>query len=111
MSYTPYYGQQNFNPFEEVTFTTHDYVIGGKLVIGHATYDAGYASLMNTDIEARQRVKFELANQLATYMIENNLVEFTQMDDHTMQTKRVAVRAYLAPNDQIKILRLANKIV
>jgi hypothetical protein len=26
-------------------------------------------------------------------------------------TKTVMVRAYLAPNDQVKILRLANKIV
>lgn len=105
------YQQHHFNPFEEVTFTTYDYVIGGKMVVGHATYDAGYASLMNTDVDARQRVKLELANQLATYIIENNLVEFTQMDDPTRMAKRVAVRVYLAPNDQVRILRLANKIV
>ena len=92
-------------------FQTHDYIIGGKLVVGKATLDESFAQLMNTDYDARMSLKKDLVHQLAEFMLENNLVEFTQMDDPLTFRKHVAVRAYLAPNDQVKILRLANKVV
>jgi hypothetical protein len=44
-------------------------------------------------------------------MIENKLVEFTQSDSMVDGSKRIAIRAYLAPDEQVKILRVANKIV
>ena len=97
--------------YDELKFTTHDYIIGGKMVVCYATIDGSYASLLNTDYDARQRVKFELATKMATYMVEQNLMEFTQMKDPLTFDTRLACRAYLAPNDQVKILRLANKIV
>ena len=95
----------------EADFTTHDYAIGGKLVVGKCSLDESYSQLMATDVEARHMVKTRLVQQLATYMLENNLVEFTQLQDPITFTKTIAVRAYLAPNDQVKILRLANKIL
>ncbi len=91
-------------------FTTHDYSIGGKMVVGKAVLDDSYSHLMNTDYEARKKVKEHLIHQMAEYILENNLVEFTQMDDPVTFRKHIAVRAYLAPNDQVKILRLANKV-
>jgi hypothetical protein len=91
-------------------FTVHDYAIGGKMVVGKAILDDSYSELMRTDSEARQRVKEDLIHQMATFILENNLVEFTQFDDPVTFRKHVAVRACLAPNDQVKILRLANKI-
>lgn len=93
------------------TFTTYDYLIGGKLVVGRAILDESYVQLMKTDIEAKQKVKMDLIQQMATFMLENNLVEFTQHDDPLTFRKAVTVRAYIAPDDQVKILRLANKIV
>ncbi len=95
----------------EPQFTTHDYVIGGKMIVGRAIMDESFSQLMKTDYDARQKIKEKLVHDLATYMLENNLVEFTQMDDPVTFRKQIAVRAYLAPNDQVKILRLANKIV
>ena len=95
----------------EPTFQTYDYIIGGKLVVGKTTLDVSYSRLMHTDHEARTAVKKELVQQMAEYMLENNLVEFTQQDDPLTFRKQIAVRAYIAPNDQVKILRLANKIV
>jgi hypothetical protein len=56
-------------------------------------------------------VKEKLIHEMASYMLENNLVEFTHHDDPMTMRRRIAVRAYLAPNDQVKILRLANKVV
>jgi hypothetical protein len=98
-------------------FETYDYAIGGKMVVGKATMDQSFMELMqNGDFDAKQNVKKTLIMQMAEYMLENNLVEFTQQkglcDPHTFQdTTVIMVRAYLAPNDQVKILRLANKIV
>lgn len=95
----------------EPDFKAYDYVIGGKMVVGKTILDDKYSALMKTDFEARNHVKKELIMQMAKFMLENNLVEFTQMDDPITFRKHIAVRAYLAPNDQVKILRLANKIV
>lgn len=98
-------------PFGEVDFQTYDYVIGGKLVVGRATMEESFSQLMMSDADARLQVKKKLIMDMAEYMLENNLVEFTQQDDLLTFRKHIAVRAYLAPNDQVKVLRLANKIV
>ena len=95
----------------EPDFKAYDYAIGGKMVVGKTILDDTYSALMKTDFEARDLVKKELIMQMAKFMLENKLVEFTQMDDPITFRKHIAVRAYLAPNDQVKILRLANKIV
>ncbi len=91
-------------------FEAHDYPIGGKLVIGRAVLQNEYRHLMNTDYEARMLLKQELVQQMAKFILENNLVEFTQYADPILGNTQIAVRAYLAPNDQVKILRLARKI-
>lgn len=97
-------------------FETYDYAIGGKLVVGKAVMDESFLVMQTADPDARKNIKKSLVSQLAEYMLENNLVEFTQQkgfpNPHTFQEQTVImVRAYLAPNDQVKILRLANKIV
>jgi hypothetical protein len=96
--------------YHEPDFKTYDYTIGGKLVVGRAVIDESYQHLMLSDAESRQRVKEKLISDMAQYMLENNLVEFMQQKNVDMTTT-VVVRAYLAPNNEIKILRLANKIV
>jgi hypothetical protein len=92
-------------------FTTHDYIIGGKLVVGRATYNEMYAAEASADAEFRQSIKHKLATDLAHYMLENNMLEFMQQQNPMDFTTTVLVRAYIAPSDQVKILRLANKIV
>ena len=96
--------------YHEPDFKTYDYAIGGKLVVGRAVIDDSYWHLMNNDKEARRQVKEKLIHQMAEHMLENNLVEFMQQKNVDMTTT-VVVRAYLAPNNEIKILRLANKIL
>jgi hypothetical protein len=92
-------------------FATYDYAIGGKLIVGRVNMDETFAEIVGTDIDAKKRLKEKLVQDMATYMLENNLVEFTQVDDPITYSKTIMVRAYLAPNNQVKILRLANKIV
>lgn len=96
----------------ELTFNTYEYVIGGKMVVGRATLSESYRMMMeNGDSDAIKNVKMDLSTQLAKFMVENNLVEFTYQDDPFTLNRQIAVRAYIAPNDQVKILRLANKII
>jgi predicted house-cleaning noncanonical NTP pyrophosphatase (MazG superfamily) len=81
------------------------------MVVGRAMMEHCYAVQMKTDVDFQQEVKKKLIMDMAEFILKNNLVEFTQYDDPITMTKQIAVRAYLAPNDQVKILRLANKVV
>lgn len=97
---------------DEVNFQTYDYVINGKMVVGRATISDTFREMIeNGDDDAKRQIKSSLIHQMAEFILENNLVEFTYHDDHTTFNRHVTVRAYLAPNDQVKILRVANKIV
>jgi hypothetical protein len=95
----------------EPDFTSYDYVIGGKLVVGRAVLEDTFAEILGRDVNAAKRVKEKLANDIATFMLENQLLEFTQFKDPIDYKTHIAVRAYIAPNDQVKLLRMANKIV
>lgn len=91
-------------------FTSYDYAIGGKLVVGNAVLEESFAIQMKHDVDFKNQVKAKLIADMATFILENNLVEFTQQDDPYTYRKHIHVRAYLAPSDQVRILRLANKI-
>ena len=95
----------------EPKFQTYDYAIGGKMVVGRAVMSEDYKMMLQDgDDDAKKQVKSELIHQMATFMLENQLVEFTYYDNPMDFSRQIAVRAYLAPNDQVRILRLANKI-
>ena len=96
----------------DIVFQTYDYIIGGKMVVGRARMSYEWKTLLEDgDPDARDKLKSELIHQMAEFMLENNLVEFTYYDNPIDLSRQVAVRAYLAPSDQVKILRMANKIV
>jgi hypothetical protein len=95
----------------EPEFQAHDYAIGGKMVVGRASMSEEFRILLEDgDFDAKKEIKNRLIHQMAEYMLEHNLVEFTYQDD-VMGNRNIAVRAYLAPNDQVKILRMANKVI
>ena len=96
---------------EPIKFTTYEYVIGGKLVEGKARISEHYRTLMEDgDEDAIDKVKQDLLNQMLMFMLKNKLVEFTWKDDHVSGDRMIMLRTYVTPNDQVKILRLANKI-
>ena len=82
------------------------------MVVGRAEMDESFKLMIEDgDAVAIMQLKEKLTRDMVTYMMENKLVEFTHHDDPITMRRQLAVRAYLAPNDQVKILRLANKIV
>lgn len=98
------------DPFGTVDFDTYDYVIGGKLVQATTSMSDDFANICKTEPGAREKVRMDLALQLAKFMIENNLVEITQYKDPIMFQTRVVCRAYLAPDSTVKILRLSQRV-
>ena len=94
-----------------VEFESHDYAIGGKMVVGRAEMTEDFRMMIeNGDATAIMQVKEKLTRDLVSHMLTNKLVEFTHYDDPITMRRHLAIRAYLAPNDQVRILRLANKV-
>jgi hypothetical protein len=92
-------------------FETHDYAIGGKMVIGRAEMSDSYRLMMEDgDAAVIMQLKEKLTRDMVTFMMENKLVEFTHRDDPITMHRQLMIRAYLAPSDQVKILRLAKQL-
>lgn len=95
----------------ELKFETYDYAIGGKMVIGRARMSQEFRTLLEDgNPDARDKLKIDLIHQMADYMLQHKLVEFTYQDDPMTGDKMIAVRAYLAPDSQIKIIRSVIKV-
>jgi hypothetical protein len=95
----------------DLKFEVYGYAIGGKMVVGRAEMDEDFRLMVEDgDATAIMQVKEKLTRDLVHHMLENKLVEFTHHDDPITMRRQLAVRAYLTPNDQVKILRLANKV-
>jgi hypothetical protein len=73
------------------------------MVVGTITIsELDMMSVYNTDAFKRS-----LASQLATALLEKRLVEFTQHQDPIQGSTTVRIRAFLVPDDNIRILRIA----
>jgi hypothetical protein len=96
---------------DDVDFTSWEYAIGGKMVVGRAVMTEDFKMMLEDgDKTAIMQIKEKLTRDMVSYMIENKLVEFTHHDDPITMRRQLAIRAYLAPNDQVKILRLAKQL-
>lgn len=92
-------------------FQSYDYPIGGKMVVAQATMSEDFTTMLqNGNVDAVLQVKTKLIHEMAAYILENNLVEFTHQDNPLTFMRTIRVRAYLAPNGDIKLLRTAYKL-
>jgi hypothetical protein len=98
--------KMGLNP-TQATFESYDYAIGGKMVVGSVRI---HDSLIHNVIDAKNKLKQDLVQQMANYMLENKLVEFTKVYDPSTDGEIIHVRAYLAPNDEVRILRLSARV-
>lgn len=90
-----------FNDPVEVT----DHAIGGKMVTIRS--EISDVNLQHMNDEAwRQTIRSELAHKLATFILQHGLCEITTMQTPHSLSRTVAIRCYLAPNDQVKLLRI-----
>ena len=83
-----------------------DIPIGGKLVQSKFELSPTEQMHFRSDDDYKRAIKSKMANELARYMIEANLVEFTHMPHNTIGNDIIYARCYLAPDDNVKILRM-----
>ena len=93
-------------PFDidDITFGVKDYAIGGKMV--SATYAVSYLDVMSWKTDFEDHVKQQLASELAKFMLNNKLIEFTKSLPANSEAITYRARCYLTPDDNVKILRV-----
>ena len=92
-------------------FQSHDYAIGGKMVVGRAEMSEDFRMMLEDgDATAIMQIKEKLTRDMVHFIMENKLVEFTRHDDPITMRRQLSIRAYLAPSDQVKILRLSKQL-
>jgi len=77
-----------------------DIAIGGKLVSVNITLSHSDTINLTPD-----NIKWRIADHLVKYMIENKLIEFTKQENQSEMTTTINARCYLAPDDNVRILR------
>ena len=92
-----------FDP--DMVFSSEDHAIGGRMLMVKMDVDVVNELAMD-DQEWRKLMRHKLTTQLATFMLDQDLVEITTFQDQTTMRKQIAARCYLAPKDQVKILRV-----
>jgi hypothetical protein len=105
-------GSQNYpnhthNPWDPTDF--RDYIIKGEMIVTSLIFTE-YDALILTESERKARIKEKLAIQLAEYILENKMVEFTQMTDHVTGDITVKARCFLVPSSEVQIIRDILKI-
>lgn len=102
---TPF-STKDVDPFE-IDINSTDYAIGGKLIQARLVLNPLDEVHFQSSDEFKKAIKNKIASELARAMIESNLIEFTQAKNVDYSTV-IHARCYLAPNDQVKILRIHN---
>lgn len=92
------------DPFD-ITFNVTDIAIGGKLLQASMEIDVLDQVSFKTDDDYKRAIKHKIAADLARAMIESNLIEFTYMPQPAIGRDTIYARCYLAPNEQVKLLR------
>lgn len=99
MAYGP---ADSFN--DMIDLKTKDFTIGGKLIVSKLTIDE-----WQQDRYASTDIKRMLLDKIVQFILDNNLAEFTKIPDMYNGGTTYISRVYLAPNEQVKILRTIAK--
>lgn len=95
---------KDHEPFD-FDFNVTDIPIGGKLIQAHLELSPMERMNFVSDDEYKRAIKRKMASELARFMIEANLIEFTHLPQNHTGNDIIHARCYLAPNGDVKILR------
>ena len=87
---------------------TYDYIIQGKMFMVSFTASDTLMFDKSGDVW-KQQAKRQLSMDLAEKMLEEGVIEFTQMDEPHWGHKIIKARCFLVPNDQVRLLRTLYK--
>lgn len=85
-------------------FEAIDIPVAGKMIMCSAEIDSMYVQQVMSE-EDKKYIRERLASQIAAFMLENSLIEFTQHQDNASGNTRVRGRVFVTPDDQTRILR------
>ena len=88
----------------EIDFKYEDLAIGGKMITAAVTVTE--AEIANGGEGFKSHVRERMVKALVSGIIEQGMIEFTQIKDPLQFNIKVMARCYLAPNDQVKLLRV-----
>ena len=92
-----------FDP--DIKFSSEDHAIGGRMLMASIEVDAVNELVMD-DQAWRNLMRHKLATQLATFMLDQDLMEINTFEDLSTMRKQIVARCYMTPRDQVKILRV-----
>lgn len=88
--------------------TQYEHPIQGQMFM--VSFTASDKLMFDTPEDVwKQEVKKRLAMDLAEKMLEEGVIEFTQMQDPAWGHKTIRARCYLVPDNQVRILRTLYK--
>jgi hypothetical protein len=86
-------------------FEPMDVAITGKMVMVSATIDDSIMMAHNLPDKDRKYIREQMAMQIAGFLLDNNMIEYTQMKDPIDFKTHIRGRIFVTPNDQTKLIR------
>ena len=96
-------GGYTYNAYAEPNHTIQGFIQGKMLTVSYAIHAMRMESIAGLDKE--DKIKHELARQLALKMLKSGMIEFTKQSDPATFTIIFRARCFMTPNDQVQILR------
>ena len=84
---------------------TVDIPIGGKLVVYRESISQHTVAKADSDFSLKTAIKQNIANQIALYMLDNNLIEINLKDNPITLYTEIIARVCIMPDEQVRILR------
>jgi hypothetical protein len=106
---TKYISEWDMDANQNFKYDYEELAIGGKLLSVSHTLSLTDSLKFKSDDDFKNAIKKELVKSLTEYMIQQKLVEVTFKQDPAMHTMTIHARAYVAPDSQVKLLRLSAK--
>lgn len=92
-------------PWDEPMIEYQDYAIGGKMVKVSVRVSEDVMVNQFNDENARKFMRQKLCEELASAMLDQRLIEINSMKNPTDFSTTIVARAYVAPDEQVKLLR------
>lgn len=98
-------GKPFFNAWDTPDVNVEEFAIGGKMLI--AQYEIDEMSVQKSwgDESWRDEVRKKLANEIANKILTDKFCEVTSHKNLLNGNTIINARCYLAPNEQVKVLR------
>jgi len=84
---------------------TVDIPVGGKLVVYREQLSSHTIARANSDSDLKRFIKQNIANQIALYMLDNNLIEINLKDNPITLYTEIIARVCIMPDEQVRTLK------